>query len=56
MAGMDIKYRILPDEDWDQSLSRSIGSTVTGADDVRHGCMFFQIIHGVREENKNLNI
>ena len=32
---MDIKYRILPDEDWDQSLSRSIGSTVTGADDMR---------------------
>ena len=31
---MDIKYRILPDEDWDQSLSRSIGSTVTGADDT----------------------
>ena len=32
---MDIKYRILPDEDWDQSLSRSIGSTLTGADDMR---------------------
>ena len=32
---MDIKYQILPDEDWDQSLSRSIGSTVTGADDMR---------------------
>ena len=31
---MDIKYRILPDEDWDQSLSRSIGSPVTGADDM----------------------